>query len=67
MNTHINQQVDRPAPEGEKSKTPNREDKAILTPVGDVQYGVNISIKLLYKIRLHEDTSTTVPRFALNK
>lgn len=39
-------QVDNEAPGGEKFKTLNRKDKAVLTPNREVQYDMNRSIKV---------------------
>lgn len=43
------QQVDKQTLEEEQLETLKREDKAILTPVGEVQYDVNLSTKVTVK------------------
>lgn len=59
------QQVVKQASEGAEFNTVNGEDQAILTPIGNVQYNVKISTKLLHRTRLHKATLQTLSTLAV--
>lgn len=64
IGTLIERQVDKQVSEREEFETVKREDRAILTPAGDVQYVVNLLTKVTVSIRLKEEIVRTVPRLA---
>lgn len=67
MNTPNDHQVDRQAPKGEKSETLNREDETTLSSAVDMQYNVNLSMKVSVQAQIPRRAITMVPRRIVKK
>lgn len=63
INTLYDQQVDSQAPEVEESETLKREEKAKLTPIGDVQYHNDLSKVTLQNKTSQRDIKDGTPSF----
>lgn len=66
ISTLDDQKVNEQDPKGEKFKTLKREDKAKLTPIGDVEYHVDLQQKLTHKTKLHMKKLRMVTRLVVN-
>lgn len=54
------QHVYKPALKGEKAETFNREDKAVMTLIGDLLYHIDLSTKVTVQEKCQKETSRTV-------
>lgn len=64
IDTLNNQKVDNRAPDEEESKVLNIEDKSVLTPIGDVQYHIDLSRTVTVQTKTSKgDSKDGIPTF----